>query len=246
MVKTLTLLRWELSSLTRLRLLLPLTAFMFFTMYLGGEFYWTQGIGTGGVPFKNLAQHVGSSSCTALEGIYLALAFFSVILVSSIFAREIDTGVLKHYLSLPASKFEVFMAKVVASYMLLFSIGFGAILYKEIMLAPEVFPKLLKASPFYILQPCLFLALELLFTFSVSLYFSIVSRGAWQASLYSLLTLYSFYTVKFVVPGLRWYLPPYTFAHGWYDITSTLYFTFFSAILMVLSAYIFVRVLEVA
>jgi len=177
---------------------------------------------------------------------YIALAFFSVILVSASFAGDMDLGVMKHYLSLPLSRLEVFIAKALASYIVLFSAGFGALLYLEIMLDPVIFPKLLLLSPFYILQPGLLLALELLFTFSVSLYFSIVSRRAWHASIYSLLTLYSFYSVTFVVPRLRWYLPPYTFAFSWAELfESTIYFTLFSALILILSAYIFIRELEV-
>ncbi|MEM2936207.1 MAG: hypothetical protein QW231_03415 [Candidatus Bathyarchaeia archaeon] len=245
MEKTIAFLRWELSSLTRLRLLLPLVAFMFFTSYLGSETSWTiQAAGTD-ILFKAMAESVSRSSCMVLESIYLALAFFSVILVSASLAGDMDTGILKCYLSLPMSRLEVFVAKAMASYILLLSAGLGAIYYRAVMFSPEIFLKLLVAAPFYILQPGLFLALELLFTFSVSLYFSVVSRRAWHASLYSLLTLYLFYMVQFVVPGLRWYLPPYTFALGWAETVNISYFTLFSMLLTALSAYIFTRKLEV-
>ena len=246
MKKFITFLRWELSPLFRLRMFLPLVAFAFFTSYLGAEARGSSGVRGMDVPLKSLAGHVGRSSFMALEGMYLAFAFFSAILVSASLAGEMDVGILKHYLSLPVGRLEVFIAKAMASYILLLSVGSGAICYRMAMSTPEAFLRLLAASPFYLLQPSLFLALQLLFTFSISLYFSVISRRAWHASLYSLFTLYSFYTVRLVAPRLKWYLPPYVFTIGFFELTNVLYFTLFSIILTTLSAYIFVRRLEVS
>jgi len=246
-MKSLILLKWELASLFRLKVILPLTAFMFFTSQLGGEMNITAS--TGGdkeLLSMFLAQFLGWVGSDSVSELYLALAFFSAILISTSLASELESGILKFYVSLPTSRLKIFIIKFLAEFIIIFSIGLGAIYYRMFMKAPGEFSGLLAASPFYILQPCISLALATLFTFAVSVYFSVNTRRAWHASLYSLITLYSFYSVRQVAPGARWFLPPYTFAIGVSEMTSILYTTFFSVLLICLSCYIFVRKLEVS
>lgn|GEM_PF-2002792 len=246
-MKSLILLKWELASLFRLKVILPLTAFMFFTSQLGA------GIG-GGTSVSNdkellsiiLARFLGWMGSDSVSGLYLALSFFSAILVSTSFASEFESGILKFYVSLPTSRLKIFAIKFLAEFIIVFSIGLGAIYYLMFMKAPGDFLGLLAASPFYVLQPCISLVLATLFTFAVSMYFSVNSRRAWHASLYSLITLYSFYSVRQVAPGAQWFLPPYAFAWGLSEMTSAIYTTFFSVLLICLSCYIFIRKLEVS
>ncbi len=220
---------------------------MFFTSQLGA------GIG-GGTSVSNdkellsiiLARFLGWMGSDSVSGLYLALSFFSAILVSTSFASEFESGILKFYVSLPTSRLKIFAIKFLAEFIIVFSIGLGAIYYLMFMKAPGDFLGLLAASPFYVLQPCISLVLATLFTFAVSMYFSVNSRRAWHASLYSLITLYSFYSVRQVAPGAQWFLPPYAFAWGLSEMTSAIYTTFFSVLLICLSCYIFIRKLEVS
>jgi len=240
-----TLLKWEFSSLVRLKIILPLIAFMSFTSYLAGEPFGASGFSGVRVPMGSIAGVVSGRALLSLGGIYLALAFFSSILISTSITGEMDTGILKCYISLPVSRLEVFLAKVLANYLLLLSAGLAAVYYRMVMMVPQVFPILLLKAPASILKPGRFLALELLFTFSVALYFSVVSRKAWHASLYSLLVLYLFSTTRYVAPGLQWYLPPICFTFESLYATSGVFFTAFSIILILLSTYIFTKRLEV-
>lgn len=239
------LVKWELSSIMRLRILLPLVVFMFFASSVG----WRISMGSSSfvdanIHLEDLASNLRYTSVSILEGIYMALAFFSIILVSTGFAGELDSGNLKYYLSLPVSRFEVFISKLLANYLLLFLMGLAAVYYQMILITPEGLLILLRLSIIHFLDSGLFLMQELLFTFSVSLYFSIVSRKAWQASLYSILMLYSFYMVPEIEPKLSWFVPPSVFAMFWN--TYYLYYTFFSLVLLCLSSYLFVRRLQVS
>jgi len=245
-LKTLTFIKWEFKSLTRLRVILPLVAFMFFTSYLGGELSGVVFVSGENVRLEDLASVLGKTGVVSIEGIYLALAFFSAILVPFSLTEELNTGILKYYLSLPISRFKVFSAKFLACYIVLNLTSLTAVYYKMFMTDPRNFFQFLAVSPFYMLQPCLMILLATLFTFSVSLYFSVVSVKAWHASLYSLFTLYSFYTVRLVNPRLRWYLPPYMFFPASTSMTGIFYIMFFSVFLTLSSCYIFVRRLEVA
>ncbi|RLG95426.1 hypothetical protein DRO37_02485 [Candidatus Bathyarchaeota archaeon] len=249
MKATISLFRWELSSITRLKIVLPLVAFMFFTSALRPiESGMTEFSGMN-IPFGWLARQISWGSIRSLGNIYLALAFFSAVLASASFAGEIDSGLLKFYLSLPLSRLKVFTSKFLAGYMLLFLSGLAATCYSAIMEAAEGLLIIIPRSPIiYLLDPALFLAQELLFTFSVSIYFSVVSRRAWQSSLYSILTLYSFYTIAQINPRLRWFFPPDIFSIAFSRMIHLyiVFYTLLSIALLCLSCYLFVRRLEVA
>lgn len=242
-----TFLRWEVSSLTRPKLILPLAAFMFFSSYLGGEVHGSSTFigGVGTRDLITLARRLGRMAATSIDGTYLALAFFSAVLASTSIAGELDSGILKFYLSQPMGRLKVFACKFLSVYMLLLSFGAASVYYRMFMEAPEDFPALLAASPFYIIQPLLLEASAILFTLSVSTYFSVVSRRAYHASLYSLFVLYSFYSVRMVSPGMRWFLPPYAFSIGIFELANLTYFLAFSLGLLILAIYIFTRRLEV-
>jgi ABC-type transport system involved in multi-copper enzyme maturation permease subunit len=194
---------------------------------------------------SNLAKSLGWTGTGTISEMYIALVFFSAILVSASLAGGQETGILKFYLSLPASRLRVVSAKFLASYAIVYLISLGSTYYRMFMIAPDDFVFLLINSPFHILQPSLFLGLTILFTFSVALYFSVVTASAWQASLFALITLYSTYTTVLVVPGLHWFFPPFSFAHGFFQITNMLYITFFSVMLVSLSFFLFTKKLEV-
>jgi len=246
-LKSLILLKWELASLFRLKVILPLTAFMFFTSHLGAGIGGSVSVGDNQELLSTwLARFLGWMGSDSVSGLYLALAFFSAILISTSLASELESGILKFYVSLPTSKLKIFALKFLAEFIIVFSIGLSAIYYLMFMKAPGDFLGLLAASPFYVLQPCISLVLATLFAFAVSMYFSVNSRRAWHASLYSLITLYSFYSIRQVAPSAQWFFPPYTFAIGISEMTSALYTTFFSILLICLSCYIFVRKLEVS
>ena len=249
MKATISLFRWELSSITRLKIVLPLVAFMFFTSALRPKVSMMTAFSDMNVPFGSLARDLSWRSISSLGNIYLALAFFSAVLASASFAGEIDSGLLKFYLSLPLSRLKVFTSKFLAGYMLLFLSGLAATCYSAIMEAAEGLLIIIPRSPIiYLLDPALFLAQELLFTFSVSIYFSVVSRRAWQSSLYSILTLYSFYTIAQINPRLRWFFPPDIFSIAFSRMIHLyiVFYTLLSIALLCLSCYLFVRRLEVA
>lgn len=246
-MKLMTFLKWEVSSLSRLRLILPLVAFMFFTSHLGGTIHGSSTFveEVGPKELISLTIRLSWMATTSIEGTYLALAFFSAILASASIAGELDSGILKFYLSLPIGRLKVFVCKFLAIYVLLLLFGAASVYYRMFMEAPEDFLILLTASPFHMIQPLLLEASALLFTLSVSTYFSVVSRRAFHASLYSLFVLYSFYSVRMVSPRMRWFLPPHVFGMRILGLANLMYFVAFSVGLLILSLYIFTRRLEV-
>ncbi|MEM2939996.1 MAG: ABC transporter permease [Thermoproteota archaeon] len=251
-MRIIVLLKWELASLFRLKLILPLVAFTFLTSQLRiftGMSQVVSGVwilsGDREGWLRFFAQSLGWQGTFSIAELYLALAFFSAILVSTSLTGEFESGVLKFYSSLPVSRLKIFVAKFLTVFVTVFLTGISAIYYELFMEAPEEFFSILIAAPFYILQPCLLLALASLFTFAVSLYFSVNSRRAWHASIYSLITLYSLHTVREIAPGGSLFLPPYSFAFISQEMTSLLYTTFFSVLLICFSCYIFVRKVEV-
>lgn len=252
-MKFLTLLRWEFSSLLRLRFILALIAFMFFTTRLTVMLHGFGGlrevVKSGEIvdrlTMMILSQQLGAMGFNSLAGMYLALAFFSSLLVPAQLTSELETGVLKFYASLPASRLKIFLVKFLSVLLLMYLSGLSAIYYSMFMSLPSEFITLICASPFSTLQPALSLIFAILFTLSISFYFSVISGRAWHASVYSLITLYSFYTIREVVPGTHWFFPPYIFLLALYEMTGMLYMLCISLLLLALSCYLFMRRLEV-
>jgi len=193
----------------------------------------------------SIAQQLGSMGFSSIAGIYLALAFFSSLLVPAQLTSELETGILKFYASLPVSRLKIFLIKFLAIFLLLYLSGLSATYYNMFISGPEEYFMLLYASPFFTFQPALFLMFAILFTLSISFYFSVVSRRSWHASVYSLITLYSFYTIREVVPGAHWFFPPYIFLFAFYQMANMLYMLCVSLLLLALSCYLFMKRLEV-
>lgn len=190
----------------------------------------------------------GHIAMQAVASFYVPLVLVvSFILMNSI-TKEFDSGLAKFYFSLPISRLAIVVGKLLSMSLVLFSIETLAVLSYAFLIEPWNF---LGYSSIFEDSLILFssLFIELLFILGVVTYACMLAPRSWVAIACSTISLYSFLVLDEVLPQAKWYLPPYVFIPyiGFTDLASLVEpaFLAISAVLLLISTYLFVKKIEV-
>jgi len=240
---------WEMTGLASPIFLVLLSAVIFFFIPSVGGIQ-----GAGGVQGKSdllaiAANDLFSGIATeAVTRLYVPLVLTVSFCLMNAFTREFDSGLAKFYLSLPASRLAIFIGKLLASFLLIGSIEIsGSLLYAYLLDPVNFLSYFCGINNVIVLSYCLFS--ELFFIFGVTTFICLLAPKSWVAVALSTFSLYSFQFANELQPQLVWFLPPHIFLLSPLDPLRVLLgvlLLVLSAGLLLLSAYLFVRKVQVS
>ncbi|MEM2998374.1 MAG: ABC transporter permease subunit [Thermoproteota archaeon] len=196
-------------------------------------------------PFPTAAQDLFTNIAgAAVAKLYVPLILIVSLSMTNTLTREFDSGLAKFYLSLPVSRLAVLLGKLLANFLLVYLVEVFACLTYAYLMEPSNFLNYVSNID-SVAVVFLHTFFELFFILGVTTWVCTLAPKSWVAVVLSTLSLYSFMIVNELQPRLKWYLPPYCFMPPFFG-TYTLLFLAVSAVLFLLSTYLFVRRVEVS